>query len=159
MQTKEVHIPFYLQTGAPPATPIFRIEYNHIHDYGLGILSDFAGVYMSTNDNLCFQKDPMTCFLPVRVHNNVIRDCSHYNYGCNGVYMDEQVSGVAITSNIIYNMMSAGVYFHCGTQNSASNNIIANADTEGKAAKHSGGTTIGGCNKGGNPTWSVKHRL
>ena len=69
--------------GPDVAAPIFTIEHNHVHDFGLGILSDFAGVYLSTNDNLCFQKDPMTCYLPTLVHNNLIEDCAHYNYGCN----------------------------------------------------------------------------
>jgi len=136
------------QTGlaAPTTSPIFRVEHNHIHDFGLGILSDFAGVYISTSDGLCFQKNPMTCYLPTVVHNNLIEDCSHYNYGCNGVYMDEQVSGVTITSNIVRSVMSAGVYFHCGTGNSATNNIIAEVDLD-KAG------FLGTCNKGGNPTW------
>jgi hypothetical protein len=43
-------------------------------------------------------------------------------------------------------MMSAGVYFHCGTDNIASNNIIADVDTDLKGV-------ITSCNKGGNPTW------
>ena len=30
--------------AADPTAPIFRVEHNHIHDFGLGILSDFGGM-------------------------------------------------------------------------------------------------------------------
>lgn len=142
------------QTGGPPdenAVPIFSIGHNLVHDYGLGVLSDFGGIYLSTNDNLCFEKSPQTCWIPSLVHNNVIHSCRRYNYGCEGIYMDEQVSGVVMSNNTIYSVQDQGVYFHCGTDNKFINNIIASAGT--------GGTTIaqklhpGLCNKGGNPTW------
>jgi hypothetical protein len=66
---------------------IFDIAHNHVHDYGMGVLSDFGGIYLSTADNLCFQKDPPLCHLPSYVHHNHIHDCSRYNYGCQGIYM------------------------------------------------------------------------
>ena len=67
---------------------IFEVAHNHVYDYGLGILSDFGGIYLSSADNLCFQKDPPLCTLPTHIHSNVIHNCSRYNYGCQGVYMD-----------------------------------------------------------------------
>lgn len=59
--------------------PIFTIGYNHIHNYGLRILSDFGGIYLSTDDNLCFQKSPKTCWLLSLVHDNLVEAGSHYN--------------------------------------------------------------------------------
>lgn len=105
--------------------PIFTVGFNQVHDYGLGVLSDFGGIYLSTNDNLCSQKSPQTCFLPALIHDNVIHSCSRYNYGCQGIYMDEQVSGVTMVNNTIFDTKDEGVYFHCGTDNKFENNIIA----------------------------------
>ena len=123
-------------------TPIFNVAFNRVSDYGLGVLSDFGGIYISSDDNLCFQRTPQTCYLPTRVHGNEISRCDHYNYGCEGVYMDEQVSGVDITNNVIFDLEDAGLYFHCGSGNRGDANVIAGCKVG-----------LGGCNAGGNPTW------
>ena len=60
---------------------------HEVHNYGMGTLSDFGGVYLSSADNLCFQKEPPLCHLPTLVHDNYIHDCKRYNYGCQGIYM------------------------------------------------------------------------
>ena len=52
-------------------------------------------------------------------------------------------SGVTITSNIIKSMMSAGVYFHCGTDNSATNNIVAEVDVDKAGFLGKGETQLG----------------
>jgi hypothetical protein len=52
---------------------------------------------MSSSDNLCFEKTPQTCFLPTLVRGNEISRGTYYNYGCNGVYTDEQVGTPNIT--------------------------------------------------------------
>lgn len=82
------------QTGTPTPpssiiSPVFSIQFNRVHDYGLGVLSDFGGIYLSSNDNLCFEK--ATCYLPSLVYNNIVSAGRHYNYGSEGIYMDEQV--------------------------------------------------------------------
>jgi hypothetical protein len=41
--------------------------------------------------------------------------------------MDEQVSGVLIENNLLQDLEDQGVYFHCGSDNIATNNIIASA--------------------------------
>merc|ERR1711865_1150326 len=81
---------------------IFDIGHSHVHNYGLGILSDFGGIYLSSADNLCFRTH--LCTLPTHIHDNRIHDCRRYNYGCQGVYMDEQVSGVIIERNLIHDV-------------------------------------------------------
>ena len=135
---------------------IFDIGHNHVHDYGLGILSDFGGIYLSSADNLCFQKQ--LCTLPTHIHGNHIHDCRRYNYGCQGVYMDEQVSGVIIERNLIHDVENQGVYFHCGSGNVFRNNIVAFAGTApGEwpfvSPDISSGLLPGMCNSGGNPTY------
>lgn len=99
----------------PPQEPIppqFTISFNIVQDYGLEILSDFGGIYLSSDDNTCFTKG--TCYLASTVHNNVVQHGRHYNYGSQGVYMDEQVAGQNITQNLFADIGDGGVYFHCG---------------------------------------------
>ena len=74
-------------TDATQKDTIFDIGHNEVHNYGMGTLSDFGGVYLSSADNLCFQKEPPLCHLPTLVHDNYIHDCKRYNYGCQGIYM------------------------------------------------------------------------
>ena len=79
------------------------------------VLSDFGGVYISSDDNLCFEKSPERCYLPTRVHGNVIAGCDYYNYGCNGVYMDEQViAGAAMTGRGGHGGHRRGGHRHSG---------------------------------------------
>ena len=70
--------------------PVLKAANNHVHNYGLGILSDFGGIYVSSNDNLCFQRTPETCWLPTHIVGNIVEQGSHFNYGCNAFYTDEQ---------------------------------------------------------------------
>lgn len=142
---------------------IFDISYNHVHDYGLGILSDFGGIYLSSKNNLCFQEAPDTCHLPTHVYHNFIHRGSRYNYGAHGIYMDEQVSGVLMEQNLIVDVADQGVYFHCGSDNAARSNIVAFAGSAGVFSLRprpgfavplvSSGLLPSMCNKGGNPTW------
>ena len=41
-------------TDATQKDTIFDIGHNEVHNYGMGTLSDFGGVYLSSADNLCF---------------------------------------------------------------------------------------------------------
>ena len=65
---------------------------------------------MSSGSNVCFQTHPDTCSLGAELFSNVIHDGQHYNYGAQGIYMDEQAASVNITSNIISNVSDAGIY-------------------------------------------------
>ena len=59
-----------------------------------------------------------------------------------------QVGSVNITGNLIYDVGDGGVYFHCGTDNSAENNMVAATAQQGARGK-----ALGLCNRGGNPMW------
>jgi hypothetical protein len=65
------------------------VRYNHVHHFGLGLLSDFGGLYISSDDNVCFNVS--TCYLPTLFDNNIVSQGRHYNYGSQGFYTDEQV--------------------------------------------------------------------
>ena len=149
----------WMPAGLPTPQPrgaavVFTIAYNRVHDVGMGILSDFAAIYLSSGNNLCFQpQNNNTCSVPTLVHQNVVSRTSSYNYGGSGVYMDEQVASVRITSNVLHDLADTGIYFHCGTNNTASNNVIAFASQEHNAAGY-----FRSCNSGGNPTYpNISH--
>lgn len=73
--------------GLPTPSPaVFKIHYNHVHDYGMGILSDFGGIYISSGSNVCeFDKPHDTCSNPTEVFQNLVRNGVYYNYGAEGV--------------------------------------------------------------------------
>eukprot|EP00039_Didymoeca_costata_P003500 m.68048 g.68048 ORF g.68048 m.68048 type:complete len:728 (-) comp11936_c0_seq2:54-2237(-) len=152
------------QTGTDAAhsdaltNPWFYVANNLVHNYGLGILSDFGGIYLSSNDNLCFQKSPQTCYLPAHVKDNHIHSCHFYDYGCQALYMDEQVSGVLMTGNLMHDLGGAGFQFHCGTNNTAINNVVGFASQQANSALHINAEYLSLCNGGGNPTWpNISH--
>ncbi|XP_078493619.1 uncharacterized protein LOC100183085 isoform X3 [Ciona intestinalis] len=104
---------------------VFSIVRNHVHHYGNGILSDFAGVYMSANMLDCGIRQNMTiCHLHAVVAENAIHHSKAYNYGAIGVYSDTAASSVTVTRNWIYKLADCAVNFHCGQNNIAVNNMI-----------------------------------
>ena len=143
-------------TNGPPVPPLppydFIVSYNYIHDYGLGVLSDFGGIYTSAwaGDDCWVNPDPNTrgCWTPIEVHHNFVTRGSHYigGYGSNGGYMDEGIDGVVWHHNIMSTTGATSLYFHCGYNNTAYNNIFFNAQVQ-ETSMHAG--MIGGCNTGG----------
>eukprot|EP00045_Choanoeca_perplexa_P012300 m.133752 g.133752 ORF g.133752 m.133752 type:complete len:683 (-) comp15954_c0_seq2:547-2595(-) len=127
-----------------PIEPSLVVQYNRVHNYGLSILSDFGGIYLSSSDNTCFNVS--TCYLPSLIYNNIVSTGRHYNYGSQGIYMDEQVSGQNISHNVFYDIGEAGVYWHCGRSHYTTNNMLLFTGRQAPQA-------IRSCNSGGNPTW------
>lgn len=90
-----------------------RIEYNHIHHIGQGLLSDMGGIYT-------LGVAPGTV-----IRNNLIHDVEANHYGGWGIYHDEGSTHVLVESNIVFNTKFAGFNIHFAKEITARNNIFA----------------------------------
>jgi len=64
-----------------PVDPKFRLRYNRVHDFGMGILSDFGGIYLSSDNNTCYNPEPNDCSVPTEVYQNLVYRGTHFDYG------------------------------------------------------------------------------
>jgi hypothetical protein len=109
-----------------PAPARFNVSFNRVAQFGLGILSDFAGVRVAINNaDECFLTD--SCYIPTLVQNNVITGGRHFSYGADGLYTDNAVAGVTLLDNIVADVDGMGFQPHCGINNTLSNSILYNA--------------------------------
>ena len=90
-----------------------RIEGNHIHDLGKGLLNDMGGVYL-------LGIAPGTI-----VRGNHIHDVECANYGGWGIYLDEGSSHVVIEQNVVHDVSSQAYHQHYGREVMIRDNIWA----------------------------------
>ncbi|OGV72823.1 MAG: hypothetical protein A3K19_28520 [Lentisphaerae bacterium RIFOXYB12_FULL_65_16] len=92
-----------------------RIEYNHLHHLGRGVLYDMAAIYtlgISTGTNIRYN------------HIHHIWGWEE-GYGAGGIYPDEGSSGILIENNLVYETQVGGFTMHYGREDVVRNNIFA----------------------------------
>ena len=97
----------------PSVTRDNRIEKNHIHDIGQGLLSDMGGIY-----TLGSQPGSV-------IRGNLIHDVRSAGYGGWGIYPDEGSTHVVIEDNVVYRTSSQAFHQHYGNENTVRNNVFA----------------------------------
>lgn len=100
---------------APAFTCDNRIEGNHIHGIGHGVLSDMGAIY-----TLGRQAGTTVC-------GNYVHDVHSYGYGGWGLYTDEGSSWIRIEDNVVCGTKCGGFHQHYGRDNIVRHNVFVDS--------------------------------
>ena len=111
---------------------VFKVDYNHIHDYGGDIISDFGAVYITSSypcDGASEEELRQHCYTHARVYNNWLENSRAYANGAGYLYSDVSASGTTFQNNVLRGAGEEALYHHCGLDNLSVNNIVHRTGT------------------------------
>merc|ERR1719505_550453 len=94
---------------------VFNIEYNHVHNWGSGIVSD-VGASLSELEQHCYTH--------AHIFNNWVEGGRAYHRSAAHLYSDTSSSGTIFEKNILRGGGANALKHHCGLDNESKNNIV-----------------------------------